>query len=275
MSGETLKSIGVDLLDRSPFQARQVISQKALQELACSIRTNGVIEPIVVRPKIANRYEIIAGERRWRAAVIAALHDVPCVVRQATDAEAATLMFVENVQREDLRPVEEAKGIKRLIDEFGLTHEQLAGELGWERIRVSQALRLLQLSPQIQRLVDGMDDEDTDPPLTRSHAEILAGLGETQQIECTRYILDYGWTVRDLEAHCRARFGKAKRSKVKPRPDPNIRHLEENVSENLGARVSITHSPKEEGGKILISYNSLDELDGLLEVLLRKRDEPR
>jgi ParB family chromosome partitioning protein len=271
MPTETLKRIGIDLLDRSQYQPRKVMGWKAMQELAESIRNHDVIEPIVVRPKPANRYEIIAGERRWRASQIAGLHDVPCVVRQATDVEAATLTLVENVQRENLRPIEEATGIQRLVDEFGRTHEQLAEELGWSRVRVSQALRLLQLVPQVRHLVDGLDDEDADPLISRSHAEVLAGLEPHQQLDCARNIINYGWTVRDLEIYCRSRFGKAKHQKAKPRPDSDIHSLEEALSETLGARVSISHSTKSEEGKITISYHSLDELDGLLEVLRRER----
>lgn len=270
---EELKFIGVDLLERGMFQPRRVIGPKALQELAESIRRHGVIEPIIVRPKTGDRFEIIAGERRWRGAQVAALHKVPCVVRKVSNEQAATMTLVENVQRENLRPIEEATGIQRLIDEFGLTHERLAQELGWQRTRVSQALRLLQLVPQVRRLVDGMDDEDSEPLLSRSHAEILAGLESYLQIECAQSVVNYGWTVRELELYCRSRLGKGKPAPAKVRPDPDIRRLEESISDSLGARVSISHTMKSGEGKITIGYYSLEELDGLLETLLRKRTQ--
>lgn len=267
---DELRMIEIDLLERGRFQPRRVFSEAGLQKLISSVRAQGMIEPLVVRPYMG-RYELIAGERRWRAAQRVGMRQVPCLVRQIPEMEAARQALADTV-REPLRPIEEAVAIKRLIDDYGVTHQQLANDLGCTREKISQSIRLLQLHPNIQRELDGYDDDES-RVIKRSHAETLAGLTHAQQLECMRFIIDYHWTVEQLDNHCR-QFRKA-RKKEKPRTpsDPDIRNQVEEISANLGAKVNITFVPKEERGKLEISFNSLEEFDGIKEILLRRRSE--
>lgn len=267
---EIVRQISIDLITRGRYQPRSVFSARGLRGLADSILSQGVVQPIVLRPLADGRFEIVAGERRWRASQLAGLPSIPAVIRDVPDAVALEVALIENIQREDLRPIEEARALHRLVDEFDLTHEKVADRIGWQRPRVTQSLRLLHLIKEVQLMVDGIDDEDK-PQLERSHAEVLAGLEPAQQLAGARLAVDRGWTVRDLENYCRNHYGKRRADNKKSAPcDPDVRRLEESLSERFGAPVRIKHSMKEGGGDLVFHYHSLEELDGILEKLRRK-----
>ena len=264
--GEALARIPLDLLQRGRYQPRADMRTDTLTELADSIMAQGVVQPIVVRalePPVggaAQRYEIIAGERRWRAAQIAGLTEIPAVIRQLPDSAAIAVALIENIQRENLNPLEEARALTRLITEFGLTHQEAADAVGRSRAGVSNLLRLLELSGEVVELVEKRS-------LEMGHARALLSLsGKRQQTEVGMLVAKKGLSVRETEAlvrrltaptvHGREGDGAAPR-------DPNVERLEEELAEKLGARVAIQHSARG-GGKVVVSYNSLDELDGIL-----------
>ncbi len=265
-AAEGLRSLPVDLLVRGVYQPRHDMHHESLEDLASSIRTQGVIQPIVVRlladkgPGNTPRYEIIAGERRWRAAQMAGLQSVPVVVRDVPDSDAIVMSLIENIQREDLSPLEEAMAVRRLIDEFGLTHEAAADAIGRSRAAVSNLLRLMQLGEVARELLEKRAIE-------MGHARALLGLSDSRmQAEVSRQVATKGLSVRETERLVKrmqegqlAKGGKAQ----PPSKDPDVRRLENDLAEKLGARVAIQHG-RGGKGKVVVAYNSLDELDGIL-----------
>jgi ParB family chromosome partitioning protein len=260
--GDGLRTIAVDLLQRGQYQPRVDMRQESLQELAESIRAQGVVQPIVVRPigRTGNtqRYEIIAGERRWRAAQLAGLQEMPVVVRDVADEDAIAMALIENIQREDLNPLEEATALDRLIREFDLTHAEAAQAVGRSRASVSNLLRLQELSPKVKPLLE-------ERQLDMGHARaLLAITNPVQQLDVARQIVKKGLSVRETERLIkRILGGEGKPKPAKPSASGDIRRLEIEVSEKLGAKVNLQHGAKG-AGKIVINYNSLDELDGIL-----------
>lgn len=241
------------------YQPRQTMDQEHLQELAASIKTQGVIQPIVVRAIAAQRFEIIAGERRWRAAQLAGLAEIPAVVREVNDASAVKMALVENIQREELAPLEEAQALQRLITEFKLTHQQAADEIGRSRAAVSNLLRLLELPEPIKQLLAGHQ-------LDMGHARALLTLDPQLAVGLARQAAEHGWTVRQLEDAARRAQNepKGKAKSAPPKRDADIVALERELAEKLAAKVDIQHGSGGRG-KLVISYHSLDELEGILE----------
>jgi len=254
-----LRELPVDLLQPGKYQPRTDMNAESLQELANSIRAQGVLQPIVVR-KLgdSNRYEIIAGERRWRAAQLAELHQVPAVVRDVPDEAAIAMALIENIQREDLNPVEEATALQRLIDEFEMTHQQAAEAVGRSRAAVSNLLRLLSLSAEVRKLLENGD-------LEMGHARAILSLEPELQSQVARDIAAKGLSVREAEELVRKlRSNEGKPAKpLSKRVDPNIQRLQDDLSEKLGAKVLFQHGTGGKG-KVILHYNSLDELDGIL-----------
>jgi ParB family chromosome partitioning protein len=228
-----------------------------LEELASSIRAQGVVQPIVVRPIAGNRYEIIAGERRWRAAQMAGLHEIPAVVRDVPDQAAMAMALIENIQREELNPMEEAMALHRLIEEFGLTHQQTADAVGRSRASVSNLLRLLGLKEDVKRMLVNGD-------LEMGHARALLALEGEQQSQLARQVVAKGLSVRETERLIKRSLEEPQGGQHPPkRPDPDIERLAQDLGERIGAAVAIQHGAKGKG-KLVIQYNSLDELDGIL-----------
>jgi len=262
---DALKNIPLDLLQRGQFQPRDDMRQDTLENLAASIKSQGVIQPIVARPlKATNggaqRYEIIAGERRWRAAQMAGLQDIPTVIRLVEDESAIAMALIENIQRENLNPLEEAKALDRLIREFDLTHQQAADAIGRSRASVSNLLRLLELSDRVKPLLESRQ-------LDMGHARaLLAVTNSNQQYDAAKQVVRKGLSVRDTEKLVRHMLSAVdtKKSKAKKETvDADIRRLEMDVSEILGAKTTFDHGVNGDG-KIIIRYNSLEELDGIL-----------
>jgi ParB family chromosome partitioning protein len=260
---DVLKNIAVDLLQRGQYQPRDDMRQDTLEDLAASIKAQGVVQPIVVRPIASKpggsqRYEIIAGERRWRAAQIAGLQEVPAVIRDVEDDAAIAMALIENIQRENLNPLEEAKALDRLIREFDLTHEQAAKAVGRGRASVSNLLRLLELSDRVKHLLESRQ-------LEMGHARALLGItNRTQQLDAARVVIKKGLSVRETEQLVRRMLtADDNKTTAKTQKNADIRRLEIEVSEKLGAKVIVDHGSKG-SGKIVINYNSLDELDGIL-----------
>lgn len=253
-----LRNLPVELIRRGKYQPRTDMHLETLQELADSIRVQGVIQPIVVRPIGTNEYEIIAGERRWRAAQLAGLSEVPCVVRNVPDQAAVAMALIENIQRENLNPLEEARALQRLIDEFDMTHAQAAEAVGRSRAAVSNLLRLLELGDEVKQLIE-------QGALEMGHARALLGLPAEQRAEAARHVAAKGLSVRETEQLVRRLQSVPAKKPVHPK-DPNVQRLEQELSERLGAGVDIRYGA---GGKgqLVIHYNSLEELDGILEHL--------
>ena len=262
---EELQKIPVDLLQRGKYQPRIDMRQETLQELADSIKVQGLIQPIVVRPlneatgSQPRRYEIIAGERRWRAAHLAGLHELPALIRRVPDEAAVAMALIENIQREDLNPLEEARALERLISEFEMTHASAAEAVGRSRAAVSNLLRLLELADEVKSLVEHRE-------LEMGHARALLGLEQKrQQAEVAALVAKKKLSVRETEALVRRlQTGPQSLKDETPRADPNITKLESDLAEKLGAKVHVQHSSSGKG-KLVISYHSLDELDGILE----------
>jgi ParB family chromosome partitioning protein len=262
---EELARLPVDLLQRGRYQPRLDLRPESLQDLADSIKAQGVVQPIVVRPLAAQRsgepirYEIIAGERRWRAAQMAGLHDIPAVVRIVPDEAAVAMSLIENIQRENLNPLEEARALDRLIREFGVTHQQAADAVGRSRAAVSNLLRLLELADDVKSLVEQRQ-------LEMGHARALLGLTNArQQIEVGALVARKGLSVRETEALVKRMLAHGSQTDTREpeRRDPNITRLEHDLADKLAARVQLQHAPSGKG-KLVINYNSLDELDGIL-----------
>jgi ParB family chromosome partitioning protein len=266
--GDELAHLPLDTLTRGKYQPRTDLRQEALEELAISIRNQGVIQPIVVRP-LANaapgtpQYEIIAGERRWRAAQIAGLATIPAVIRRVPDEAAIAMALIENIQREDLNPLEEARALERLIAEFGVTHEQAADAVGRSRAAVSNLLRLLQLAPEVAGMVEKRQ-------LEMGHARALLGLANRRdQVAAAQRVAREGLSVRETEALVRqllapaAEKGRSGATAAPPKVDPNVDALQQDLTERLGAKVLIQQGSGGKG-RLVIAYNTLDELDGIL-----------
>ena len=251
-----LKQLPVDLVQRGKYQPRKDIEPESLQELADSIKAQGVMQPIVVRPVSDRKYEIIAGERRWRATQLAGLDVIPAVVRDVSDEAAIAMALIENIQREDLNPIEEAASLQRLQQEFELTQQEVATAVGKSRSTVANLLRLMSLQEDVRRLVEHGD-------LEMGHARALLGLEGNDQSHAARSVVGKGLSVRQTEAMVRNFLAKKDRPAPDKHIDPNIRHLQDDLSQRLGARVQIQHSAGGKG-KLVLAYNSLDELDGIL-----------
>ncbi len=255
-----IKYIPVEFLKRGQYQPRNDIDPESLEELASSIRLRGVIQPLVVRPldSSGSNYEIVAGERRWRASQLAGLDKVPCVVKVMADEAALAIALIENIQREDLNPIEEAKALYRLQEEFQLTHQQIADAVGKSRTTITNVLRLNALNDEIKRLVEHGDIEV-------GHAKALLVLSKAKQIELANLIVAKGLSVRQTEAAVRQMHSaKNKKTSTPDEVDPNVKRLQQDLSERLGAKVLINHTAKG-SGKLVVTFNSLDELDGILE----------
>ena len=252
---ETLLTLDVDLLQPGKYQPRKDMSPEALEELAESIKAQGVIQPIVVRKISDDKYEIIAGERRWRAAQIAKLDKVPCIVKQVADEAAVAIALIENIQREDLNAMEEAIALNRLIEEFDLTHQQIADAVGKSRATVSNLLRLNGLNEPVKRLLEYGDIE-------MGHARALLALQGEEQTSVARLVVAKELTVRETERLVNKVLNPAKEAE-KPVKDTDVARLESQLIERLGAKVSISHGSKGKG-KIVINYQNLAELDGIL-----------
>jgi ParB family chromosome partitioning protein len=252
-----LRMLPVDIIQRGKYQPRVDMHQESLQELADSISAQGVVQPIVVRSIGEGRFEIIAGERRWRASQMAGLHEIPAVVREVEDRAAIAISLIENIQREDLNPLEEARALERLISEFEITHEQAAQAVGRSRAAVSNLLRLLDLDDAVKKMVEAGQ-------LEMGHARALLALTGAKQIEAAHQVVSRGLTVRATEGLVKSlqRPQAAKPAPIKK--DANIQQLETGLADKLGASV-VLRQGKGGKGKLEISYNSLDELDGILE----------
>jgi ParB family chromosome partitioning protein len=258
-----LRTIPVDLLQRGQYQPRMDMRQDSLEDLANSIRSQGVVQPIVVRPigktGDTQRYEIVAGERRWRAAQLAGLQEIPAVVREVADEDAIAMALIENIQRENLNPLEEARALDRLIREFDLTHAEAAKAVGRSRASVSNLLRLQDLSDKVKTMVEQRQIE-------MGHARALLAISDAvQQQDVARQVARKGLSVRETERLVRRALDSGTKKPAQPTSPANgdIRRLEIDVSEKLGAKVNLQHT-KKGAGKLVISYNSLDELDGIL-----------
>ena len=250
-----LRQLPVDLLRRGRYQPRTRMREEGLEDLASSIRAQGVVQPIVVRELTAGGFEIVAGERRWRAAQMAGLDKIPAVVRNISDEAAVAVALIENIQREDLNPVEEAHALQRLIHEFGMTHQQVADSVGRSRAAVSNLLRLLTLNEDVREMVE-------DGRLDMGHARALLALSGPAQSQAARQVVARDLSVRETEQLVRRLLQPPARPRPK-RLDPDIRALQESLSEKLGTRVRIQHG-KQGKGKLTIEYNSPDELEGVL-----------
>lgn len=250
-----LRKLPVEWLQSGKYQPRKDMSQEALEELASSIRAQGMIQPIVVRSLSEQRFEIIAGERRWRAAQLARLEVVPCLIREVPDEAAVAIALIENIQREDLNAIEEAVALQRLLTEFELTHQQVAEAVGKSRTTVTNLLRLNQLNDDVKRLVEHGD-------LDMGHARALLALSGEAQSELARSVVQKGLTVRETERLVQ-KSQEPEEPKVAVAADPQVEYLERRLADVIGSRVQI-QTGKKDSGKLVISYGSLTELDKIL-----------
>jgi ParB family chromosome partitioning protein len=252
-----LRSLPIQQIQAGKYQPRRHWNDEALDELAASIKAQGLIQPVVVRELGKNRYELIAGERRWRAAQRAQLGEIPALVKKVAEAAVPAMALIENIQRQDLTPLEEADALKRLIDDFDLTHQQAADAVGRSRASVSNMLRLTELPESIKKLLD-------DGRLEMGHARCLLTLDEAIAVPLARQAVTLGWTVRELEeAARRAQTAPKGKAKSTPSRDPNIADLERELAERLATRVELAQG-KAGRGKLVIHYHSADELEGIL-----------
>ncbi|HEC04759.1 MAG TPA: ParB/RepB/Spo0J family partition protein [Thiothrix sp.] len=256
-SNSGMRLLPVDKIEKGQYQPRLSIEPEALQQLADSIKAQGLIQPVVVRPIGGGKFELIAGERRWRACQIAGLYDIPAVVKNIPDQAAAAMSLIENIQREDLNPLEEAIAMERLIEEFGLTHQQTADSVGRSRSAITNLLRLLVLEDKTKTLLDKGE-------LEMGHARALLGLGGSKQVEAAQKVANRGMSVRDTERLVKKLSNPDAGKSVKSIKAPEVLKLEQELSEKLGANIQIKYNSKGKG-KLTIDYNSLDELDGILE----------
>ena len=254
---DELKQLPLDVLQRGKYQPRTHMDKAALEELSASIKSQGVVQPIVVRLLPSGSYEIIAGERRWRAAQLAGLETIPAVVRRVPDEAAIAIALIENIQRENLNPVEEAAALQRLIDEFGMTHQRVAEAVGRSRAAVTNLLRLLSLSPELRQMLE-------DGRMDMGHARALLALEAAQQLQAAKEVVERRLSVRETEELVRRLLERPEARKAKRTMDPDIRDLQQQLSEKLGAKVRVQHG---RGGKghVTVYYGSLDELDGILQ----------
>jgi ParB family chromosome partitioning protein len=253
-----LREVPIDLIQRGRYQPRRDMDPAALQELADSIRQQGVMQPVVVRPIAEGRYELIAGERRWRATQMAGLDSIPAIIRDVPDEAAIAMALIENIQRENLNPIEEAFALQRLQDEFGLTQAQVAEAVGKSRTTITNLLRLIGLSEDVRIMLEHGD-------LEMGHGRAMLTLAPELQMQVAKQVVAKSLSVRQTEALVRRVQQETpdSKSRKKGTVDPNIRALQDDLAERLGARVSIDHGQRGKG-KLVIEYSSLDELDGIL-----------
>ena len=252
---DTLRSLPVDLISPGPYQPRSFFDADKLEQLAESIRHQGVIQPIIVRARGDKQFELIAGERRWRAAQIAGIEKIPAIVRDVPDEIAIAMALVENIQRENLNPIEEATALRRLVDDFQMTHQEAGDAVGRSRSAVSNLLRLLELSEEVRELVDARH-------LEMGHARALLTLEPSLQAQAAREVVRKGLSVRETEQLVRRL--KNPPSKTTTTLDPDTKYIQDQISEKLCATVKLSHNSRGKG-KMVISYNSADELEGILE----------
>lgn len=252
----TLRELPVEFLQRGKYQPRRDINPEAIQELADSIAAQGVMQPIVVRPVAEEKYEIIAGERRWRAAQQAGLDSIPAIIRDVSDEATIAMALIENIQREDLNPMEESLAMIRLQNEFNLTQQQVADAVGKSRSAVTNLMRLATLEPSVQQQLERGE-------LELGHAKCLLGLAGNAQINAARSVAANAMTVRQTEALVKKLQKPDQAGQTSASASPDITRLQEELSEKLGAAVSIQHSAKG-AGKLIFKYNSVDELEGIL-----------
>jgi len=262
---EAIHQLAIEKIGPGPFQPRRTIREEQLKELALSIEAQGIIQPIVVRERAVFdsqtgvRYEIIAGERRWRAAQLANLVAVPAVIRAMSDASAVAIALIENIQRENLNPLEEAGAFQKLIIEYEMTHQEVANAVGRARASITNTLRLLDLSAGVQELLN-------DVKINMGHARALLSLTDpSMQLEVANLVVDKKLSVRDTENLVRSILKGTTKQKIEKQPeDPDIKRLEDSLTQKLGARVSIKHT-KSGKGKLVIAYTNADELQGILD----------
>ncbi len=258
---DSLAQLPLEQIRPGRYQPRSVFDPEKLEELAASIRSQGVVQPVVVREADdhadGSRFELIAGERRWRAAQMAGLDEIPAVVRDVPDEVTVAMSLIENIQREDLNPLEEASALKRLIDEFQMTHREAAEAVGRSRAAVSNLVRLLELMQEVKDMVDGR-------LLEMGHARALLALDEGQQLQAAREVARKSLSVRETEALVR-RLQNPPQAQSR-RVDPDIKRIQDRIEESLCARVRIQHKPSGKG-RLTISYNSADEFEGILQRL--------
>lgn len=252
---DSLRELPLDLIRPGPYQPRSIFDADRLEELAESIRHQGVIQPVLVRASSDQQYELIAGERRWRAAQIAGIEKIPAIVRKVPDEIAIAMALVENIQREDLNPIEEASALKRLVLEFQMTHQEAGDAVGRSRSAVSNLLRLLELSEEVRELVDARH-------LEMGHARALLTLDPLKQAKAAREVVSKCLSVRETERLVRRMKNPPTRNQASM--DPDIQHLQDKLSEKLCAKVKLQHGAKGKG-KLVIAYNSTEELEGILE----------
>jgi ParB family transcriptional regulator, chromosome partitioning protein len=257
------REIAVDLIDRNPFQTRSQINEEQLTELAASITANGVVQPILVRPLETGRFQLIAGERRWRASQLAGKPTVPAILRQVSDEQAMEITIVENLQRADLNPMEQARAFERLSREFHMTQEQMANRTGKDRATVSNFLRLLRLPLTVQSRVESGD-------LSFGHARTLLSLEHAEEMEkAAQRIVALSLSVRQTETYVQGLIHPEKTDKKEPKPqplvDPNVREVQERLQRSLGLKVEI--EDKNGRGRVIIEYAKLEDFDALLEQL--------
>ncbi len=251
-----LQKLPIEWLQPGRYQPRKDMAPEALEDLAASIKAQGIIQPIVVRAVAEQRYEIIAGERRWRAAQLARLAEVPCLVKSVADDAAIAMALIENIQREDLNAMEEAVALQRLLTEFKLTHQEVADAVGKSRATVTNLLRLNNLMAETKTLLERGDIE-------LGHAKLLLALEGEQQADVARVIAAKALTVREADKLVRLALEPPKQAPAKASPDADIKRLEQRLTERFSAAVAINHNRKGKG-KLVINYSSLDELDGIL-----------
>jgi ParB family chromosome partitioning protein len=254
---DDLRQLPIEILQRGRYQPRREMAPEAIQELADSIRTHGVLQPIIVRNIDKDNYEIIAGERRWRAAQIAGLTEIPVIIKNISDEATLAVALIENIQRENLNAMEEAIALQRLLDEFGMTHQQVAEAVGKSRTTVTNLLRLLNLAPEVKTLLEQKKIE-------MGHARALLALDIVKQIDAAQTIIRQNLSVRETERLVNSYNNpKLKTSATFKSTDPDIQRLQNDISDKLGAKVFVQYN-KRGKGKIIIHYNNLDELDGVL-----------
>jgi ParB family chromosome partitioning protein len=258
-SDNTLQTVAIHQIQLGAFQARTYINETNLQELADSIRAQGLIQPIVVREVGLGQYEIIAGERRFRAAKMVGLTDLPVLVRNVPDESVMVMGLIENIQRQELDAIEEAQGLQRLIEEFGLTHEKAASAIGRSRSAVTNLLRLLQLAEPVQRLLH-------DRKLDMGHARPLLALPALEQVQLAQQIVEQGYSVREVEQRVKQALAAPTPKPAKKPVDNDIQQLASRLSEKMGAPVNITHNAKGKG-KLSITYSSLDDFERIVDLL--------
>ena len=259
-----LREIPIEFIQPGKYQPRTYFAEHSIAELSESIKAQGVIQPIVLRPLSEDRYEIIAGERRWRASQLSGLEKVPAVIRTIDDEAALSMSLIENIQREDLNPLEEAKALQRLIDEFQFTHQEVANAVGKSRSAVTNSLRLIQLATPVAEMLATGD-------LEMGHARALLTLVADQQVQIAKKVVSKGLNVRQTEDLVRAVGKSTPKTGITAKQDPDTKRLEQNLALALGQPVQIKHS-KKGTGKLVINYGSLDELEGVLAKMGFRKD---